>query len=164
MRNLFLLFIIVPFIEIYVLLKAGGIIGAGWTILAVITTAAIIGAALVKTQGFMTLNNVQNKMASGQVPAMEIAEGVAILVAGALLLTFGFCCLIPPLRKGIISAIFKSGVVKVQTSAGFGNSTSAPSGAGHSINGRAYSKGPSSKGSSVEGNVIEGEYHDIDKK
>ena len=151
MRYLFPLFLIVPIVEIYVLLKASGAIGAGWTILAVIATA-VIGAALVKAQGFLTLNSVQNKMASGQMPAMEVAEGVAILVAGALLLTpgfvtdiFGFACLFPPLRRMAIRSIFKSGVVKMQTAAGFG----------------ATSQGHTSSKASQNGDAIEGEYRDL---
>ena len=53
---------------------------------------------------------VQNQMNAGKVPAMEMAEGLALLIAGAVLLTpgfvtdaFGFCLLIPTTRKALIA-------------------------------------------------------------
>jgi UPF0716 protein FxsA len=151
MKILFLLFLVVPIAEIYVLIQASDIIGVGWTILAVIGTA-VLGAFLVKTQGFFTLNRVQSKLAEGRVPAVEAAEGVAILFAGALLLTpgfvtdsFGFACLVPPLRRAVIKNMFDKGVVNIMQQA------QHSSNANHS----------SSAGSQTKsGNVIDGEYRD----
>ena len=149
MRYLFFLFLVVPIIEIMFLLKASDIIGAGWTILLVVATAAL-GAALVKQQGLSTLQSVQMKTAQGQVPAMEVAEGAAIMVAGALLLTpgfftdaFGFACLIPPIRQTVIRYLFKNKIASVVSSSGF-------------------SQGHSQQSSSQQGNVIEGEYREKD--
>ena len=51
MAKLFLLFLIVPLIEIYFLIEIGDVIGAGFTIFMVVLTA-LIGAALVRYQGF----------------------------------------------------------------------------------------------------------------
>jgi len=159
MRYLFPLFLIIPIIEIYVLLKASGSIGAGWTILLVIATA-VIGAALVKQQGFLTLNNVQNKLSEGKMPAMELAEGVAILLAGALLLTpgfvtdtIGFACLISPIRKAMISFFIKTGVVKM-------NANVNVAAGGTPQYGRP---GPDMQGRTSKDGIIEGEYKDIDK-
>ena len=101
-------FIAVPIIEIWLLLRIGSAIGGGVTIMIVIFTA-ILGAYLVRQQGFATLMAVQNQMNAGKVPAMEMAEGLALLVAGAVLLTpgfvtdaFGFALLTPPLRRALI--------------------------------------------------------------
>lgn len=117
MPVLFILFIIIPIIEMYLLIQVGGVIGAGWTIFLVVLTAAI-GAALVRSQGFGLIGKVQAQMAQGKLPAMELAEGLFILVAGALLLTpgfftdaLGFACLVPPLRRAIIKKLAQKGVV-----------------------------------------------------
>ena len=101
-------FIAVPILEIWLLLRVGSAIGGGTTILIVVFTA-ILGAYLVRQQGFATLKSVQNQMNAGRIPAMEMAEGLALLMAGAVLLTpgfvtdaIGFALLIPPLRRAII--------------------------------------------------------------
>ena len=106
--TLFLLFLVVPIAEMYVLIKVGGEIGAFNTVGLVVLTA-IIGVALMRSQGLSTFNNIQSAMNQGKIPAMELAEGAAILLAGAFLLTpgfitdtFGFLCLTPPVRRGLI--------------------------------------------------------------
>lgn len=116
MHLLFILFLLVPIIEITVLINVGGVIGIGWTVLLVVFTA-VLGAWLVRSQGFSTLNSVRTQMAQGKVPAMEMAEGVAILVAGALLLTpgfvtdaIGFACLTPAIRRPLINKLIANGV------------------------------------------------------
>ena len=114
---LFLLFIVVPLAEIYLLLEVGGIIGAVPTIGLVVLTAAA-GAALVRAQGFSTIRQVRRSMEAGEVPAVAIVEGIFLLVAGALLLTpgfltdaVGFGCLIPPLRRGLIMRFIETRVI-----------------------------------------------------
>lgn len=107
MRLVFLCFLIVPFIEIYVLMQVGAVIGAFPTITLVVATA-ILGAWLLKKQGLATWQRFQSSLAQGTVPAYELIEGPILLVGGALLLTpgfftdcLGFACLIPNLRKTI---------------------------------------------------------------
>ena len=153
MPILFILFIVVPVIEMYLLIQVGGVIGAGWTIFLVVLTAAI-GAVLVRSQGLGLIQKVQTQMAQGKMPAMEMAEGLFILVAGALLMTpgfftdtLGFACLIPPLRRMMIKYLARKGVVRtanVHVNAG---------GAGHST-------GPSSP---KTGDVLEGEFRKLDE-
>ena len=106
---LFLLFLTVPLAEIYVLLEVGGLIGALPTVGAVVLTA-VIGAALVRIQGFSTLAQIRESLNRGEVPAVALVEGAFLLVAGALLLTpgfitdaVGFACLCPPLRRFLIT-------------------------------------------------------------
>ncbi len=118
-RILFLLFIVVPFIEIYLLIEIGSVIGAPWTILLVVLTAAL-GAWLVRLQGLAALGRLQASINQGGLPAGEILEGVMLLVAGALLLTpgfftdaVGFAVLTPPLRRRLAAAIVRRGVVSV---------------------------------------------------
>ena len=113
-RSLFILFLFVPLIEIYFLIKVGSIIGAGWTIFAVIGTA-ILGAGLLRIQGLSTLQRAQLSMAKGEVPAVPMLEGVALALSGILLLTpgfftdtLGFILLIPVLRQSLIKRILKN--------------------------------------------------------
>lgn len=105
---LFALFILVPVLEIYLLIKVGGVIGALPTALLVVMTA-VIGAGLLRMQGFSTMLRAREAMARGELPAIEMLEGVAMLIGGALLLTpgfftdaLGFLCLIPPVRRWLI--------------------------------------------------------------
>jgi UPF0716 protein FxsA len=105
---LFLLFLIVPLVEIYFLITVGGVIGAVPTIALVVFTA-LLGAMLLRFQGLATLQRTRMTMAQGQVPALEMLEGVLLVFAGALLLTpgfftdaIGFLFLVPPLRQALI--------------------------------------------------------------
>lgn len=107
---LLLLFLLIPLCEIYLLVQVGGIVGALPTVLLVVGTA-VLGAFLVKIQGFSTLTNIQASLSRQEIPAVELLEGAAILIAGALLLTpgfltdaAGFLCLVPPLRRRVIWA------------------------------------------------------------
>lgn len=111
---LFLLVLIIPFLEIYLLIEVGGIIGAVPTIFLVVFTAAL-GAWLLKQQGFATFQRFQASLEQGIMPAYEMVEGPIILLGGALLLTPGFitdllglACLIPQLRKKIARYIIEN--------------------------------------------------------
>lgn len=112
MRYIFLLFIVVPIVEMWLLIEVGQIIGAPLTIAAVVLTAAL-GVYWLKQQGLSTLSRLNQRLSSGQVPAQEIAEGMLLAVAGALLLTpgfatdaIGFCCLFPPTRQWFAAKLF----------------------------------------------------------
>lgn len=112
-RFLLLLFLLVPLIEIYFLIQVGEVIGAGWTIFAVVATA-VIGAGLLRVQGASTLLRAQSNMQQGSLPAMEMMEGIALAASGMLLLTpgfftdaFGFALLIPAIRQLLIKKLFK---------------------------------------------------------
>lgn len=103
------LFIFVPIAEISVLIRVASSIGPLYTIVFVIFTA-VLGAHLVRQQGFATLNKLREETNAGRVPALQIAEGVALLFAGAVLLTpgfitdaVGFALLAPPIRLILIN-------------------------------------------------------------
>ena len=61
MKYLLPTFLVLPILEMYVLIKVGGNIGAFNTILLVLLTA-LIGLALLRVQGFRTLINARNKL------------------------------------------------------------------------------------------------------
>ena len=87
--KLFLLFAILPIVEIALLINVGEIVG-GWNTVAIVIVTAFIGAHLVRQQGINTLATAQNKMRAGEMPGQEMAEGLLLLVAGVLLVTPGF--------------------------------------------------------------------------
>lgn len=103
-----LLFVGVPLIELYLLIQVGGEIGAFPTIgLSILT--AVIGAALVRHQGFAVLARVHAAAQRGEAPALPMLEGALLLVAGLMLLlpgfltdALGFLLLVPPVRQRLI--------------------------------------------------------------
>lgn len=114
MRILFLLFVIVPVIEMWLLITVGQQIGALPTIGLVLLTA-FIGVSLLRYQGAMTLLKARTKMSSGEMPAREMADGLFFAVGGALLLTpgfvtdaIGFACLTPGVRTVLIGFLAKN--------------------------------------------------------
>jgi len=87
--KLFLAFTIIPFIEIYFLIKIGSYLGAFNTVLIVILTA-FLGALLARYQGFQTMLRVRESLERGEMPAEELLDALLILLAGIVLLTPGF--------------------------------------------------------------------------
>lgn len=121
----FLFFLIVPFVEIYLLLQIGGIVGAFPTILLVVFTA-VLGAWLLRQQGLSTWQRFQASLDKGSVPAYEMIEGPILLVGGALLLTpgfftdaIGFACLIPQMRRKFAKYVIENHLINAQTGAPF---------------------------------------------
>ena len=111
---IFLLLLIgAPLVELYVLIEVGSEIGALSTILLSVFTA-ILGAALVRLQGVSVLLRVQETLARGEAPALEMLEGAVLMMAGVMLLfpgfitdAMGFLMLVPPLRRKLIVAVLK---------------------------------------------------------
>ncbi len=87
--KLLILFVIVPVTELYILIEVGKKIGSLTTIGIIILTG-IIGAYLVKGQGFMILKKIQNDLNEGIMPGDSLIQGAIILAGGILLLTPGF--------------------------------------------------------------------------
>jgi UPF0716 protein FxsA len=115
---IFIIVLIIPFAEIYLLLQVGGIIGALPTIFLVVFTA-VLGSWLLKQQGFATLQRFQASLAQGVLPAQEMLEGVLILLGGALLLTpgfitdmIGFVCLVPQLRAKVANYVIENKMIQ----------------------------------------------------
>lgn len=117
-RLLLLAFLIVPLVEIYLLLVIGGIIGPLPTVAMVVFTA-VLGAWLLRIEGFQTWFRLQQSLAQGKIPALEIVEGPILLVGGALLLTpgfftdfLGFLCLLPASRRRIARYVLKRWLIR----------------------------------------------------
>lgn len=110
---LFLLFIVFPIAELYVIIRVGSSIGFLNT-LGLIVLVAVLGSWLVKREGMRVWRKFNDSVSQGRVPTREIVDGVLILAAGALLLTPGFLtdvigvlALFPPTR-----AVFRTMLLK----------------------------------------------------
>lgn len=115
-RFFVILFLIVPLLEIFLLIKVGGLIGALWTVILVVLTA-VTGVALLRIQGMQTIYRLRESAARGEAPAIPMIEGAFLLFAGALLLTpgfftdaLGFALLVPSLRQYLAQQILRRGV------------------------------------------------------
>ena len=103
----FLFFIAIPLIEVILFITVGKYIGL-WNTIFIIIITGVIGAILVKNQGISILNKALGEIRSNKVPIFSIFEGIAILIAGAFLLTPGFltdtlgCVLLVPKARNII--------------------------------------------------------------
>jgi UPF0716 protein FxsA len=86
--RLFFLFTLVPLLELYILIKIGGYLGAFQTVALVVFTA-LLGVLLARFEGLRTLQQIRQSLSQGIVPAEEMVDGVLILVGGILLITPG---------------------------------------------------------------------------
>lgn len=121
--KLFLLFTVVPCLELALLIQLGGSIGTLATVVLVIVTG-IVGALAVRAAGLGCLQRIRDSLARGAPPADELCHGLLILLAGAFLITpglmtdaVGFALLVPAVRAAAVARLqrlaqekmFKSG-------------------------------------------------------
>jgi len=114
---LFALFIFMPLAELAVLIRIGSEIGVFATIGLCLVTA-FVGAILVRLEGVQTLFRIQEQIRAGILPAAEMLEGIALFVAGVMLLTpgfitdaIGFLALTPPVRRPLAAWLAARAVV-----------------------------------------------------
>ena len=113
MNAFFLLFIGVPALEVFLMIKIGGKIGALNTISLIFLTA-IIGLYFAKLEGIKTMRSGVMNLYQNKIPIYEIISGASIAIAALLLIipgfftdTIGFLLLIPFTRKILISFFIK---------------------------------------------------------
>ena len=114
MNPFFIIFIAIPALEIFLLIKIGGQVGALNTI-ALIFITAIIGVYFAKLQGIQTLKSGMINLYQNKIPVYEIISGASIAIAAILLIFpgfftdfIGFMLLIPFTRKLIFNLAFKN--------------------------------------------------------
>ncbi|WP_044406320.1 FxsA family protein [Thiomicrospira microaerophila] len=100
----FVVFIVAPLLELYVLIEVGSVIGALPTILLTIFTAGL-GAFFMKHQGIQVVKQAQLSMRQGEPPQQQVVEGMLVFIGGVALLLpglvtdlMGFLVLVPPIR------------------------------------------------------------------
>lgn len=168
MRFLFLLFALLPIVEIALLVNVGGIIG-GWNTIGLVILTAFIGAYFVKREGIATLQTAQAKMQRNELPGKEMVEGLMLVVAGILLVTpgfitdvLGFMFALPGSRHVIASQLSKHMKLRVVTQASGFNQQ--PGGGQHNPFESAFNQHQTGQSGhsdySGNGDVFEGEFSD----
>ena len=149
--RLFLLFTLVPLLELWLLLRIGAWVGLLPTLALVIATG-MAGAWLARREGLRCWASVQTELAAGHVPGTELLHALLVLAAGLLLVTpgvltdiTGLLLLVRPVRRGAVRAlqrrleagirrgsvrIFSAGAMDGGRSGPFGPGTGADRGAG----------------------------------
>ena len=147
----FLIFVVVPLMELTVFFYTSHFIGLGLTLLLCLLTA-VIGGSMVRHQGLSTLQAAQNEMRKGNVPSKELFDGFCIVAAGALLLTPGFITdfigtmlLLPPVRALLRRHLERSTLI-------------------HSVHITQHSRAFYSQTPANDPSVIEGEYERVDDR
>ena len=117
MNSFFLLFIGVPALEVFLMIKIGGKIGALNTVSLIFLTA-IIGLYFAKLEGIKTMRSGVMNLYQNKIPIYEMISGASIAIAALLLIipgfftdTLGFLLLIPFTRKILISFFLKKGKI-----------------------------------------------------
>jgi UPF0716 protein FxsA len=130
--KLFLLFTLVPLVELYLLLFMAARVGF-WPTVGLVLVTGLLGAMLARREGLRVLGTWKQTLARGQMPAEGLLGAVLVLVGGVLLVTpgiltdlVGFLLLIPPTRRIIAVRVrrrlersIRAGTVRVSSS-GFG--------------------------------------------
>ena len=119
MNTFFLIFVGLPALEIFLMIKIGGEIGAFNTV-ALIFITAVIGIYYARIQGIQTFRSGIKNLYQNKVPVFEIISGASIAFAALLLIIpgfftdlVGFLLLIPVTRKFLlIFLLSKKNIVK----------------------------------------------------
>ncbi|MGZ4452492.1 MAG: FxsA family protein [Nocardioides sp.] len=140
---LLLAFVVMPVLEIYVIIQVGQVIGAWWTVLLLIADA-FLGSWLVKREGGRAWAALREALASGRMPARELADGVLIVIGGTLMISpgfvtdlVGFALILPftrPAARRVLTAIVARRLVVVPSGAA-GNATRPGAGRGPVVQG-----------------------------
>ena len=144
MRIVKIFLFLLPLLEIAGFILVGGWIGVLPTLLLIVCTT-ILGFAILRLQGFMTLMQIQRRINAGEHPGVDVMDVALLMFGGFLLIIPGFITdivglllLIPALRSLILRKLVAGGVL-----------TPGPVG---------------TKPRSSRGRIIEGEYKREDKK
>ncbi len=110
---LVLLLVVGPIVELWFIIQVAQVIG-GWETLALLLVEGAVGAWLIKRQGRAVIAKVDERLRNHQLPTKELADGLLILMAGALMLTpgfltdiVGFALLFPPTRAVARAVLLK---------------------------------------------------------
>jgi UPF0716 protein FxsA len=108
---LFVLFLVLPILEIYVIIQVGQVIG-GWETVFLLLAESLLGAWIIRREGRRAWRKLTETLSGGRMPDRELADAVLIMFGGVLLLTpgfvtdfFGFLCVLPftrPLVRGVL--------------------------------------------------------------
>lgn len=101
---LFVVFIVVPVIEIAVIIEVGHLIGPLWTV-GLLLASAVMGSWLLRREGRRAWHAFQEALEQARIPTREVADGALVIFGAALMVAPGFLtdlvgmlCLLPPTR------------------------------------------------------------------
>jgi UPF0716 protein FxsA len=116
---LFLLFIVLPFVEILILVRIG-MATTFWVPIAIVIVTGVVGTALARREGWKVLERMREDVRIGQMPADSLIDAFLVLLAGILFVLpgvltdiVGIALLFPPSRalvKRGVAAWFKRNV------------------------------------------------------
>ena len=115
MGRLFLLFTVVPLVELYLLIAIGRILGPAPTIGLVLLTGAV-GAWFARLEGLRVLRRWQEAMARQQLPKDGVIDGFLIFIGGLMLITPGILTdiaglsMVMPATRRVIAGIVRAWV------------------------------------------------------
>jgi len=102
---LFLLFVVIPFVDLVLLLRVGSLVGF-WPTIAFTIAMGMLGAWLAKREGLRVWRAWRQALAELRTPDEGIIDGVLVIAGGALLITpglitdfAGFLLLVPFTRR-----------------------------------------------------------------
>lgn len=139
--RLILFFMVVPFVELWLILRVHHSIKDLWgpleayiLSLGTVIFTGVIGARLAKRQGLGVWRQIQTELARGIPPEESLFEGLLVLVGAVLLLTpgyltdiFGFMSLLPWTRAHLAKALKSRIQINRVEFRGFSRSPHAPS-------------------------------------
>lgn len=112
--GLFLLILLLPFVDLYLLIKIGNVLGA-WLTITLLVFSSIFGFLLLKHQQQNTLVGVRRAVVQNQIPALAMIEGAIVMVSAVLFLipgflsdTLGILILLPIIRRQLALRVFNS--------------------------------------------------------
>ena len=114
MNTFFLILLGLPALEIFLMIKIGGEIGAVNTV-ALIFLTAIVGVYFARIQGIQTIRSGLLNLYQNKTPIYELISGASIAFSALLLIIpgfftdlVGFLLLIPLTRKLLFKIIFRN--------------------------------------------------------
>jgi UPF0716 protein FxsA len=152
MRIFLWLFLAAPLIELWFMIRVGSAIGAIPTIFLLIM-AGSIGMSILRKQSFDTLLRVNQRLQTGEVPAVEILEGFILTLAAVLLIIPGFITdilalplFISPLRSWLVKRFLRTAYYQQHY---FHQ---------HHYQKNTYEHSPYEKSTAQDSNIIDGEF------
>ena len=85
----FVLLVLWPLVELFVIVKVSDAIGFFWMLLLLIVSWPV-GSRIIRHQGRVALRRLRAALASGRTPTDEVLDGALVLLGGLLLLVPGF--------------------------------------------------------------------------
>lgn len=129
---LVLCLLVLPVVEIWAIVQVGQVVGVWWTLL-LLVLSGVVGSWLITREGTRAWRALRTSLQEGRMPAKELADGVLVVLGGALMLSPGFVTdalglllVLPftrPAARALLTAVLARRLVVVSTAQRPGSST-----------------------------------------